>query len=115
MKSYNFKTRKDWYNVSAFYKFTKKHIEKQEDYPGMFTEATLAIDSPSGYMIDLGWNGEFKKRELVGRIVRDNDWTKPIEERSLKTFHEAVKWVNRWIKKIEHIAMNPDRKIPFAP
>ena len=108
MKAHLFNVKKGWKQVNQLYEFTKQDIKKEDSLEYSLTEAALAIDSPSGYMIDLGWYGNFGKKRLVGIIVKDQDWNNPIEEKKLNTFEDTVKWVNKWIKKIEKIEDSND-------
>lgn len=98
----------DWRQKSNFYAFSDFDIAHQKDSIqakrcDLFTEDALAISSPSGYRIDLGWHGANGSKRLIGRVIKKNNKDDLIEEVTLNTFRAAVKWVNKWIKKIEKI------------
>jgi hypothetical protein len=103
MTAYQFKVRKEWKQDSHLEPFTEEDLNNQEKFYDLCHEDTLYIESSAGNMILLGWYGEFKEAELVGKIIFDNNIDYPIEEVNLETFEGAVNWVKTWIKKIEKI------------
>jgi hypothetical protein len=103
LEPHKFKIRKGWKQKSAFYPFKEEDIRNENNLPYCLTETALIIDSPSGIMLDLGWYGNINKQILRGIIVTESNWDKPLEKKTLKTFQEAVAWVESWIKKIEKL------------
>ena len=112
MKTINFKIPKNWKTYGKIRPFNSRNLKEIDKFHSRYDEESLTIISPSNFRIDLGWQTSFDANMnqisyyLRGVIVIDNDWDSPIEVAKLKTFGEAVRWVEMAIKKIEKMENN---------